>query len=101
MCPMHGYGRDSRIREGDYCLVTGQEDPRSRLGHVVGLNIEKLVRDTSTYHLYDRTFKSLHDQGEALAGFTHIGWGTLPSGLFLFNTAGAVDFADVYWRRER
>ena len=46
-----GFGKKFRTQDGTYCLVSGQEDPRSKYGHVIGLNLLKFVRDTAHYDL--------------------------------------------------
>lgn len=33
-----GFGKEFRERRGDYWLVSGQEEPRSTFGHIIGLN---------------------------------------------------------------
>jgi len=43
-----GFGRKFRVRRGDFALVSGQEDPRSTFGHIIGLNLQAMVCDTST-----------------------------------------------------
>ena len=70
------YGKSARYQQGDYVLVTGQEDPRTGIddqGHTIALNITAPVRDTSQYHLYDFMFDGVHRQG-GLAGYAHIAW---------------------------
>lgn len=71
-----GYGPRSRYRQGNYVLVSGQEDPRTGIGeqgHTIALNITAPVRDTSQYHLYDFMFDGVHAQG-GLTGYAHIAW---------------------------
>ncbi len=71
-----GYGKDSRYQQGDYVLVSGQEDPRMEIheqGHAIALNITAPVRDTARYHLYDLVFDAVHAQG-GLAGYAHFAW---------------------------
>jgi hypothetical protein len=70
------YGKESRYQQGDYALVTGQEDPRTDIGeqgHTIGLNIKAPVRGTSKYHLYDVMFDGVHAQG-GLTGYAHEAW---------------------------
>jgi hypothetical protein len=50
-----GFGKDFRVQRGNFALVSGQEDPRSTFGHIIGLNLQSMVRDTRTYDLYDLT----------------------------------------------
>jgi len=71
-----GYGKASRYQQGDYVLVTGQEDPRTGIddqGHTIALNITAPVRDTAQYHLYDFMFDGVHRQG-GLTGYAHVAW---------------------------
>jgi hypothetical protein len=70
------YGKESRFQQGDYVLVTGQEDPRTGIddqGHTIALNITAPVRDTSRYYLYDLMFDGVHKQG-GLTGYAHVAW---------------------------
>jgi len=71
-----GYGKQFRYQQGDYVLVTGQEDPRTGIddqGHTIALNITAPVRDTTRYHLYDFMFDGVHQQG-GLTGYAHVAW---------------------------
>ncbi len=71
-----GGGKDSRYRQGDYVLVSGQEDPRIEIheqGHAIALNIREPVRDTARYHLYNVVFDTVHAQG-GFAGYAHFAW---------------------------
>lgn len=92
-----GFGKEFRTMKGDICLVSGQEDPRSTYGHIIGLNINQLARDTSAYNYYDLVFKMLHSQPGALAGFAHFAWngnGT-PMGCPLYLRPGEIDFVEL------
>jgi len=53
-----GFGRKSRVRAGNTWLVSGQEEPRSENGHVVGLNIDHLFRDLNAYSFFDLAFRA-------------------------------------------
>jgi len=44
---VEGFGEKFRICRNNVCLVSGQEDPRTEYGHIIGLNIHNQVRDTS------------------------------------------------------
>ena len=46
-----GFGKKFRRSQGSYWLVSGQEEPRSTFGHIIGLNTSELARDVSTYDL--------------------------------------------------
>ena len=69
--PQEGFGKKFRTERGDYALVSGQEDPRSTFGHIIGVNLTNMVRDLSTYDLYDMVFHGIHEQPDALVGFAH------------------------------
>ena len=71
-----GFGKAARYQQGDYVLVSGQEDPRTGIddqGHTIALNITAPVRDVAQYHLYDFMFDGVHRQG-GLTGYAHISW---------------------------
>jgi hypothetical protein len=78
-------------------LVSGQEDPRSTFGHIIGLNLQAMVRDTATYDFYDRTFRGIHAQKDALVGFAHFAWNgcDLPRGFPWYLTTGEIDFVEL------
>ncbi len=92
-----GFGKAYRSRKGDYCLAAGQEEPRSTFGHIIGLNIQSLVRDVGNYDFYDLTFRRLHQQDEALVGFAHFAWKgcNLPRGFPWYVTTGELDFIEL------
>jgi hypothetical protein len=71
-----GFGPQFRVREGDYILVPGQEDPRSAFGHTIGLNLRAMARDLDKYMLNDWVADTIHAQG-GLYGHTHVGEGFL------------------------
>jgi hypothetical protein len=95
--PQAGFGKKARVQRGDYALVSGQEDPRSTFGHIIGLNIQTMVRDTKTYDFYDLTFKGIHAQPDAVVGFAHFAWNgcDLPRGFPWFVTTGEIDFIET------
>jgi hypothetical protein len=92
-----GFGSKFRVQRGDFVLVSGQEDPRSTFGHIIGLNLQAMVRDTTTYDFYDVTFRGIHAQKDALVGFAHFAWNgcDLPRGFPWFVTTGEIDFIEV------
>ena len=92
-----GFGKDFREQRRDYWLVSGQEDPRSTFGHIIGLNTSSLARDLETYDLYDLAFKRIHDQPDALVGFAHFSWNgcNLPRGFPWYVTSEAIDFVEL------
>jgi hypothetical protein len=92
-----GFGQKFRVQRGAFALVSGQEDPRSTFGHIIGLNLQAMVRDTTTYDFYDVTFRGIHAQADALVGFAHFAWNgcDLPRGFPWFVTTGEIDFIEV------
>jgi len=92
-----GFGQKFRICEKDICLVSGQEEPRSSFGHIIGLNINQLVRDTSVYNYYDLVFKKLHLQPGAIVGFAHFAFNgcDLPRGFPMYVATGEIDFVEL------
>ena len=82
-----GFGKEYREKRGNYCLVSGQEEPRSTFGHIIGLNTSKLTRDLSTYDFYDIAFNGIHAQEGSLVGFAHFSWNgcNLPRGFPWWN----------------
>ncbi len=67
------FGENSSVCiQDDVCLAFGQEEPRSDYGHIIGLNIDTLARDTSAYNHYDIVFNKIHQSNRALTGFAHL-----------------------------
>lgn len=92
-----GFGEKFRTNKGDIWLVSGQEDPRSTYGHIIGLNISQMERDTSTYNYYDLVFKKLQLQPGAVVGYAHFSWNgcDLPRGFPWYITTGDIDFVEL------
>lgn len=92
-----GFGPSFREQQGNFALVSGQEDPRSTFGHIIGLNLQAMVRDLATYDFYDITFRGIQAQKDALVGFAHFAWNgcDLPRGFPWFVTTGDLDFIEV------
>ncbi|MCH2400009.1 MAG: hypothetical protein MK364_12920, partial [Pirellulales bacterium] len=92
-----GFGKEFREQRGNYCLVSGQEEPRSTFGHIIGLNTTGLVRDLSTYDFYDLAFNRIHSQKGALVGFAHFSWNgcNLPRGFPWYVSTEALDFIEL------
>jgi hypothetical protein len=94
-----GFGPEFHVNEGNHWLVPGQEDPRSMLGHAIGLNLRAKVRDLDRYYLNDWIAGEIHRQG-GLYGHTHAGNSEVKS-LFterqmaLFTPMGIVDFNSI------
>ena len=89
-----GYGRSFRNRDDNYELVSGQEDPRDRLGHIIAWNLSAPVRDTSRYFVYDTMFDGAHAQPGAVTGWAHIAWQN-PIGLPVDAIRDKVDFFEI------
>jgi len=91
------FGPAARVRQGNFILVSGQEEPRSSFGHIIGLNTTKLARDLPTYDFYDLAFKRIHQQNGALVGFAHFAWNgcDLPRGFPCYVTTGELDFIEL------
>jgi len=92
-----GFGKAFRVYKNNIWLVSGQEDPSSIFGHVVGLNIDQLVRDTATYNYYELVFKKLHLQPGAIVGYAHFSWNgcDLPRGFPWLVTTGEIDYVEL------
>ncbi|MAT69430.1 MAG: hypothetical protein CMJ58_07875 [Planctomycetaceae bacterium] len=91
-----GYGREFRVQRGDHWLVPGQEDPRSVLGHAIGLNLDSKVRDLERYLLNDWLAAEIHRQG-GLYGHTHVGANAcvVHREMAIFTPLGIVDFNSI------
>ncbi len=90
-----GFGQQFRKCRENYCLISGQEDPRTEIGHIVGLNINKQVRDTAKYYYYDLVFKKLHLQPGALIGYAHFAWKGFDQGFPWHITTNEIDFVEL------
>ena len=91
-----GFGRDFRVQDDNRWLIPGQEDPRSELGHVIGLNLRSMVRDLDRYLLNDELAHEIHEQG-GLYGHTHVGANAcfVEREMALFTPMGIVDFNSI------
>ncbi len=93
-----GFGPEFRVRDesGRHWLVPGQEDPRSMLGHAIGLNLKSKVRDLDHYYLNDWIAEQIHQQG-GLYGHTHVGAKALSveREMALFTPLNIVDFNSI------
>ena len=93
-----GFGPEFRVRDDDglHWLVPGQEDPRSMLGHAIGLNLKAKVRDLHRYYLNDWVAEQIHQQG-GLYGHTHVGAKALfvEREMALFTPMNIVDFNSI------
>lgn len=91
-----GFGVDFRVGNNDYWLVPGQEDPRSELGHAIGLNLKSKVRSLDRYLQNDWVAARIHEQG-GLYGHTHVGANACYAHreMALFTPLGIVDFNSI------
>ncbi|MEQ8614986.1 MAG: CehA/McbA family metallohydrolase [Lacipirellulaceae bacterium] len=91
-----GFGTDFRSQAGNHWLVPGQEDPRSELGHAIGLNLKSKVRDLDRYMQNDWIAAEIHKQG-GLYGHTHVGANACFAHreMALFTPLGIVDFNSI------
>ncbi|MEO6188730.1 MAG: CehA/McbA family metallohydrolase [Ginsengibacter sp.] len=90
-----GFGKQFRKCMDNYCLISGQEDPRTEIGHIIGLNINKQVRDTSKYYYYDLVFKKLRLQPDAIIGYAHFAWKGFGDGFPWHITTNEIDFVEL------
>ncbi|MHB8973147.1 MAG: CehA/McbA family metallohydrolase [Pirellulaceae bacterium] len=91
-----GFGPEFRVQFADHWLVPGQEDPRSLIGHAIGLNLRHKVRDLSRYYLNDWIADEIHQQG-GLYGHTHVGENAclVHREMALFTPLDIVDFNSI------
>ena len=67
----YAFGAEGVYRDGDYMLVSGQEDPRTpEIGHLIGLGASQFVRFPDRYYLYDLVLDSLRALG-GVGGYAH------------------------------
>lgn len=91
-----GFGPEFRVNSGNHWIVPGQEDPRSILGHAIGLNLKTRVRHTERYLNHRLVAEEIREQG-ALYGHTHVGAKALfvERQMALYTPFGIVDFNSV------
>ncbi len=92
-----GFGKKFRICKKDICIVPGQEEPRSDYGHVIAVNIDSLVRDTTQYNYYDLIFNKIHQKPGALVGFAHFAYGGegVKEGLAIHAPSNSINFVEL------
>jgi hypothetical protein len=82
--PQYAFGNDGVYRDGDYLLVSGQENPRSFLGHAVILGGRSPINFPDKYLIYKQFWEEARRQ-DAIAGACHGGMSGLaidvPDGL--------------------
>ena len=92
-----GFGPEFRMEDAGHFVIPGQEAPRTpELGHTLGLNIQRLVRDPTRYYVYDWAFKSVRAQG-GLAGLAHVAHDgfSVRRSMALFLPQSDVDFVEI------
>ncbi len=92
------FGENSSVCVDDnICLAFGQEEPRSDYGHIIGLNIDALARDTSVYNHYDVVFDKIHTSDKALTGYAHFAYKGegVTKGMALFAPTRQIDFVEL------
>ncbi len=92
-----GFGKKFRVERDGRWLICGQEAPSSTFGHIIGLNVDRLVHDPENADLYDLTFRGIHENKEALVGYAHFSWNgcDLPRGFPWYVTTGEIDFVEL------
>lgn len=91
------FGKRSQVCRGNICLSSGQEEPRSNYGHIIGLNTQALARDTSAYNHYNLVFNKIHHKANALVGFAHFAYNGegVTEGLAIYAPTGAINFVEL------
>jgi len=87
LMPQELFGQPHCDGTQQYCLISGQEDPRSFFGHMTGSRISEPARFPDRYDLYDVTLDRIREQG-GLVGIAH----------FAFNGGGGPGHARQYRR---
>jgi hypothetical protein len=92
----HGFGRRGRYGEGNYLLLSGQEDPRTaELGHTLSLGAEQFVRLREDYYSFDRVFDRIRELG-GVSGYAHQAMSFQGHrGLTLDALTGKIDFLEL------
>lgn len=71
--PQYGFGPPSVYREGDYLVVSGQENPRTHfLGHTIVLGANSQIHFPDEYLIYRMVWEEAARQG-AVSGYAHFG----------------------------
>jgi hypothetical protein len=91
------FGPHSSVCANDICLAFGQEEPRSDYGHIIGLNIDTLARDTAEYNHYDIVFNKIHQSKTALTGYAHFAYNGegITKGMALYAPTKQIDFVEL------
>ena len=94
--PQYAHGPEGVYREGDYLLVSGQENPRGDfLGHGIILGAHTPIHFPDEYLLFRKFWEEARGQG-ALSGYAHWGMGSeAQTGVALDLPTGLLDFLEV------
>jgi hypothetical protein len=94
--PQYKHGPDGVYREGDYLLVSGQENPRSHfLGHTIILGGKSPIHFPDSYFIFRNFWEEARRQG-ALSGYAHWGTGSeAQAGLAIDLPGGLLDFLEI------
>jgi len=94
--PQHAFGEAGEYREGNYILVSGQENPRSDfLGHTIILGGRTPIQFSEQYEIFRTFWEEARRQG-ALSGYAHWGTGSeAQNGLAVDLPDGLLDFLEV------
>jgi len=94
--PQYAHGPAGVYREGDYLLVSGQENPRSDfLGHGIILGARTAIHYPEEYVVFRNFWAEARRQG-ALSGYAHWGIGSeAQAGLAVDLPTGLLDFLEV------
>ncbi|MGH7945802.1 MAG: CehA/McbA family metallohydrolase [Opitutaceae bacterium] len=71
--PQHSFGEPGAYQEGNYILLSSQENPRTHLlGHAIVLGAKSYLNFPDNYLLYGQVFAEARRQG-AVSGYAHYG----------------------------
>ena len=99
--PQHTPGKPGVYQEGNYFLLSGQENPRTHfLGHTIILGAFPAIHQDDRYLVYRHFFERAFKQG-ALSGFAHKGKNFIAqNGLGINLPDGFLNFIEVLQFRE-
>jgi hypothetical protein len=94
--PQYEFGAHGVYREGNFLLVSGQENPRTDfMGHTIILGGQTPIHFPDEYEIFHKFWDEAHRQG-ALAGYAHWGTGSeAQHGLAVDLPTGMLDFLEV------
>ena len=94
--PQYEHGPGGVYREGDYLVVSGQENPRTHfLGHTIILGARAAIHVPDQYLVYRNFWEEARRQ-RGLSGYAHWGTGSeAQAGLAVDLPGGLLDFLEV------